>query len=53
MVVHPRVEVKPVEAHARLAEWNLGQVWAHVALKDPVADPEIGSRLCRAEEARG
>jgi hypothetical protein len=51
MVVHPLVEVKSVEADARLPERNLGQVRAHVALEDRVADAEIGRSLCRAQEA--
>jgi len=51
-VIHPGVEIKPVEGDALLADRVLGQIWTHLGVEAVTVHAEVIGRFPQANEAR-
>jgi hypothetical protein len=45
MVVHPCIQIKPVERHTRCTHRDFNEIRPDVALEDGGADTQVGGRL--------
>jgi len=49
--VSPGIEVKPIEGHTLLANWNFDQAWTYLRIEAVLVHAEVARRISEADKA--